>query len=286
MAEQIGRIDFHIHTTVSDGTDTPQEVIGAVRAVGISLFSITDHDAIKAAEIIPPLLDKKDLRFFPGVEFSCKDEAGKYHILGYGYDPQSKEIRAVVDHGHSLRIKKVAARLDFLKTEFGFAFPSQELDRLFALDNPGKPHIGNLMVQYGFAKTKEEAIDRYINKIHFKSEYVRPEEAIGGILAAGGIPILAHPFYGSGNELILGEEMDDRLSRLMGFGLQGLEAFYSGFSDKLRNLALSLAKRHNLYVTAGSDYHGTNKLVRLGDTGLDGTDPYPAELLRFLHNFI
>ena len=285
MANKIGKIDLHMHTIVSDGTDTPEELIGAVKAAGIALFSVTDHDAIKAAEILPPLLNGQGLRFIPGVEFSCKDEDGKYHILGYGYDPRSAAIRSVVEHGHALRMKKVVARLDFLKTRFGFSFPQEELDRLLSLNNPGKPHIGNLMVQCGYAKTKEEAIEQYINQVHFKSEYVRPEEAIEGILAAGGVPILAHPFYGSGSELILGDEMEARLLKLMEFGLEGLEAFYSGFPEKLRNTAISLAKKHHLYVTAGSDYHGTNKLVQLGDTGLDADAEYPAELLRFLERF-
>ena len=285
MANRIGKIDLHMHTTISDGTDAPEELIGVLKTAGIALFSVTDHDAIKAAEILPPLLNGQSLRFIPGVEFSCKDEDGKYHILGYGYDPRSAAIRSVVEHGHALRMKKVAARLDFLKTQFGFSFPQEELDRLLALNNPGKPHIGNLMVQCGYAKTKEEAIEQYINQVHFKSEYVRPEEAIEGILAAGGVPILAHPFYGSGSELILGDEMEARLLKLMEFGLEGLEAFYSGFPEKLRNTAISLAKKHHLYVTAGSDYHGTNKLVQLGDTGLDAAAEYPAELLRFLERF-
>ena len=282
MANKIETIDLHMHTAVSDGTDTPEELIGKIRSAGITLFSVTDHDAIRAAEILPPLLGGQDLRFIPGVEFSCKDEDGKYHILGYGYDPGNGAIRAVVEHGHALRMKKVVARLEFLKTRFGFSFPQEEIDRLLSLNNPGKPHIGNLMVKRGFAKTKEEAIEEYINQVHFKSEYVRPEEAIGGILSAGGIPVLAHPFYGSGSELILGEEMETRLLKLMKYGLRGLEAFYSGFTAKLRNEALSLAEKHDLYVTAGSDYHGTNKMVRLGDTGLDPGTEYPAGLRRFL----
>lgn len=282
MACAIGKIDLHMHTTVSDGTDTPKGLIGAVEAAGISLFSVTDHDAIKASEILPPLLAGKSLRFLPGIEFSCKDEKGKYHILGYGYDPGSKALRAVVDYGHDLRMKKVIARLEFLKDRFGFTFPDDEISALLSQNNPGKPHIGNLMVKYGYAKTKEEAIGQYIDLIHFASEYLRPEEAISGILSGGGIPVLAHPFYGSGNELILGEHMEKRLVRLVEFGLQGLECFYSGFSDKLRSEALALAEKYDLFVTAGSDYHGTNKLVRLGDTGLDETADCPEGLRAFL----
>ncbi len=277
-------IDLHMHTTVSDGTDLPEEIPAKVKEHGIRLFSITDHDAIKAALIVPPLLKEGDPDFITGVEFSCKDELGKYHILGYGYDPRQSSINETVQKGHNLRMKKVHARLDFLKERFGFSFPQGELNKLLTQDNPGKPHIANLMVKYGYAKTKEKAILDYINQVHFHSEYVRPEEAIAGILGSGGIPILAHPAYGSGDQLILGAEMEERLVRLMGFGLKGLESFYSGFTPKITNEMLGLAEKYGLYVTAGSDYHGRNKLITLGDNGLSEDTVYPEGLKRFLED--
>ena len=280
--ELSGKIDLHMHTTVSDGTDAPEEILARVREAGIRLFSVTDHDAVKAGRIIPPLLREGDPVFLTGAEFSCRDEKGKYHILGYGYDPDADSIRELVEKGHRLRIGKVRARLDFLKREFGFSFPREELDALFALDNPGKPHIANMMVRRGFAPNKEQAIREFIDRIRFRNEYIRPEEAIHGILGGGGIPVLAHPFYGDGDQLILGEEMDKRLRHLMDFGLQGVEAFYSGFTPRLTGEMLSLAERYGLYVTAGSDYHGSNKLVQLGDTGLGDPDDWPEGLRRFL----
>ena len=91
---------------------------------------------------------------------------------------------------------------------------------------------------------------------------------------------MAHPSYGSGDQLIMGEDMDRRIKKLKGFGLMGLEAFYSGFTDRLRSEILDFAGKYGLYVTAGSDYHGTNKLVMPGDTGLEGD--YPEGLVRFL----
>ena len=276
------RIDLHMHSTVSDGTDSPAALLSCVKVAGIGLFSVTDHDAIGAAVLLPPLLRAGDPAFLSGVEFSCKDEEGKYHILGYGFDPAAPAIRETVEEGHRLRMKKVLARLDFLKTEFGFTFPEEELARLLALDNPGKPHIGNLMVKYGYAETKERAIKDYIDRVRFPGDYLRPEAAVRGILGAGGIPVLAHPSYGDGDQLILGEEMESRLRRLTDYGLQGLEIYYSGFTERLRRELLAFAERFGLYVTAGSDYHGTNKLVEPGDTGLDGTAEPPEGLRRFL----
>lgn len=275
-------IDLHMHTTVSDGTDTPEEIIDKIREAGIGLFSVTDHDAVKASRIIPPLLTKGDPAFLTGVEFSCRDESGRYHILGYGYDPEAASIRELTETGHRFRIGKVKARLDFLRTEFGFAFPKKELDALFALDNPGKPHIANMMVRLGYARSKEQAIKEYINRIRFRNEYVRPEETIRAILGGGGIPVLAHPIYGDGDQLIIGEEMDKRIRHLMDYGLQGVEVFYSGFTPRLCREMLSFAERYDLYVTAGSDYHGTNKMVQLGDTDLGAPDEWPDGLRRFL----
>ena len=276
------KLDLHMHTVVSDGTDAPEEIAARVRDAGIALFSVTDHDATAGCETVRNLLKEGDPAFIFGVEFSCRDEEGKYHILGYGYDPEAPSIRAVVEAGHELRLNKLKTRLDLLKSRFGFGFSEEDRAALFALNNPGKPHIGNLMVRYGYAATKEEAIRKYINECGHKEEHVRPEDAIRGILGAGGIPVLAHPSYGSGDELIIGEEMDRRLGRLIGFGLRGAEAFYSGFTPAMQEEILSLAKRYDLYVTAGSDYHGTNKLVRLGDTGFDARAGYPEGLRRFL----
>ncbi len=285
--KRIGKMDLHMHSSVSDGTDSPQEIIVAVKKAGLSVFSLTDHDATKGCRIIRKQLEEpgkkgKGLTFIPGVEFSCKDEEGKYHILGYGYDLDAEPIKTVVNKGHAYRMRKVLARLASVKDTFGFSFPKEEIDKLLAMDNPGKPHIGNLMVKYGYAKTKEAAIKDYLNKLRVASQSVRPEEAISGILESGGIPVLAHPSFGDGDQLIIGEEMEKRLLRLIGLGIRGVEAFYSGFSPKLRNEMLSLADRYDLYVTAGSDYHGRNKLVELGDTGMDADESVPAGMKRFL----
>ncbi len=275
------KIDLHMHSSVSDGSDSPAQLLAAVRSAGLGLFALTDHDAVKGCAALRELLEPGDPLFLPGVEFSCRDGEGKYHILGYGYDPQSPAILGLVEISHGLRLKKVHARLAFLEREFGFVFPEEERRRLLARDNPGKPHIGNLMVKLGYAESKEQAIREFINKLSLPDDFIRPEQAITGILAAGGVPVLAHPSYGDGDQLILGEEMDSRLRRLMGFGLQGLEAFYSGFTAKLTRELLELAGRYGLYVTAGSDYHGKNKLISLGDTGLEDASRGPEGLLRF-----
>ncbi len=281
------KIDLHMHTTISDGTDTPGQLLEYVREKGLQLFSVTDHDAVKGSLQIPEYLREGDPKFLTGVEFSCKDREDtkkKYHILGYGYDPESESMRKLVETGHRYRMEKLEMRLDHLKSEFGVVFPKEEVDSLYQMDNPGKPHIGNLMVQYGYAPSRNEAINKMINKLHVKGQYFTPDQAIEGILGGGGIPVLAHPSYGSGDQLIIGEEMDRRLRKLMGYGLKGVEAFYSGFNRKLQDEVLGFAEKYNLYVTAGSDYHGRNKLVVLGDTNLEEGMEYPPGLVRFLED--
>lgn len=284
MTNRTPVIDLHMHSTVSDGTDTPEELLARVKEAGIEFFSVTDHDAICTCESICARLHPGDPRFLSGAEFSCRDESGKYHILGYRYDPAADSIRTLIGTGHGIRIKKLKARLAFLRTEFQMPFSEEDERELFAQPNPGKPHIAGLMVRYGYAKTITEAIRDYLDRLDLKDDYVRPEDAIRSILDAGGIPVLAHPCYGDGDQLIVGSELDARVVRLTKFGLMGLEGFYSGFTAKLRSEVLGLAAQYGLYVTAGSDYHGTNKLVRLADTGLCAGTPLPDGLVRFLYD--
>ncbi len=282
MTREIRKIDLHMHSMVSDGTDTPEELLTKVREQGFDLFSLTDHDAVKGCKQIFEARSAEDPAFLTGVEFSCKDEEGKYHILGYGFDPDAEAVQKIITTGHSYRMSKVVARIEFVRREFGFELPRDEIDRLLSLDNPGKPHLANLLVKYGYVENKDIAIRDYIDKIRFGEEYVRPETAIKGILESGGIPVLAHPAYGSGDEIILGDTMERRVRKLMGYGIQGLEAYYSGFTRKIRKEMLDLSEKFNLYVTAGSDYHGRNKIVILGDTGLHDT----AEGTEGLHRFL
>lgn len=277
------KLDLHVHSTVSDGTDTPAEILARVKEIGLTYFALTDHDAIEGCAAVIDLLREGDPAFVCGAEFSCEDELGKYHILGYGYDLAATSIRNLVRTCRDYRLSKVQQRLDWLRVEYGFEFARDDVQALFARDNPGKPHIANLMVQCGYAPTKADAF-AILNRFRAKEERIRPAVAIKAILEADGIPVLAHPSYGSGDELILGAEMASRLNRLINDGLKGVEAFYSGFAPAMQNEMLAFADRYGLYVTAGSDYHGTNKLVKLGDTNLGSCSECPAGLQRFLQD--
>ena len=281
-SKQVLRTDLHMHTTVSDGTDTPEELLACVRKAGIPLFSVTDHDSLKGCSIILDSLRDGDPHFIVGAEFSCKDEGGQYHILGYGFDPDAYAIRKLMEIGHAYRIRKLRSRLNYLENILQIRLPDEAVKKLYAMDNPGKPHLGNLMAKYGFAPSKDLAISTLLNRIHFVNEYLRPEEAVIGILAAGGIPVLAHPSFGSGNQQITGEALEQRLKTLISYGLMGVEAFYSGFSKEQSSEVLALAGKYGLYVTAGSDYHGKNKQILPGNTGMASISELPDGFRRFL----
>ncbi|MBR4005273.1 MAG: PHP domain-containing protein [Treponema sp.] len=275
-------LDLHMHSTVSDGTDSPLEILSFVKSSGMQFFSLTDHDASKGCRIIRDNLSDGDPQFINGVEFSCRDYKGKYHILGYGYDLYSEPMNNLFALGHSHRLNKLDGRIEGLKNKYGFSFPEEEIKKLHELDNPGKPHLGNLMVKYGFAHDKEEAIGKYLNSIHIPSEYFNPEEVIKTILESGGIPVLAHPFFGDGSERVSEEKMKPRCERLAGYGLKGLEAFYSEFNANHIKHMLTLAEHFGLYVTAGSDYHGKNKRIPLGKTNMEKDYGIPKGMIRFL----
>ena len=143
-----------------------------------------------------------------------------------------------------------------------------------------------MMIEYGYAVSIKDAMENYLNKKKFGEEYITPEEAITAINESDGVPVLAHPFYGDGSQLILGDDMDKRLRRLISFGIKGVECYYSGFTSKLVGQMLEFADKYDLYVSAGSDYHGTNKLVKLGDTNLADASKAHCRLIKFVERFI
>lgn len=257
-----------MHSYYSDGTDSPSELLSVIKKSGIRVFALTDHDTFEGCLKMSDLLkNEKDIYFIRGIEFSCKDEKGKYHILGYQFDPDATSMWETVQKARTYRMNKVRGRLQFLEEQFGFVFLEEEKQQLLSMPNPGKPHIGNLMVQKGYAPTRTEAIEHYINQFHEKNNYLLPEEAITAIVDGGGMPVLAHPLFGDGGQDLTVDDVEKRLERFEPLGLAGIEAYYSGHSPAQTKSLLNLAGRRDLLVTAGSDYHGTNKKILPGQTG-------------------
>ena len=258
-------IDLHIHTTASDGTDTPEEILRKIRASGIKTFAITDHDTIKGA-VEMSRLAHDDVRFIRGIEFSCRtrNTDTKCHILGLNYDSCNPEFINALKTGEEIRRKKFWKRIEILRDEFNITFTDKEIESLMKIQSVGKPHIANMIVSKGLAGNKQEAIDRYVNKCRTGNDRLDSEFVINAILSSGGIPVWAHPLGGEGENELPEERFRDTLSELISYGLHGLECFYSKYDYATCEHLESIANQNGLYVSGGSDYHGKNKNIPLG----------------------
>lgn len=270
------RPDLHMHSLYSDGTDTPGSLLRNVRAAGLDIFALTDHDTAEGCAAVRRLLGPGDPAFLEGIEFSCRDDRGKYHMLGYCFDAEKPSIREAVDFAHHSRILKMRNRFVYLQEKFGFTFTEQERAELMALKNPGKPHFAAMMLKKGYVQTKDEGFEVF-SGYRDTEPSLSPEEAIDAILRAGGIPVLAHGILADGSGDLTAQEIGQRVERFKAAGLIGLECYYSTFTLRQKEIMLALAERNDLLITAGSDYHGTNKTVALGQTN----QPDPARMQRF-----
>lgn len=262
-------IDLHIHSRASDGTDDIPELLEKIKAAGIDTFSITDHDTIEGARDmeteVPP-----DMTFIRGIEFSAITEAGKCHILGYGCDWNKREFRDLLEEGENKRRDKLDRRLNFLREGFGIEL-SGDTVRMLRLENSvGKPHLGNLLVSEGYATDKNSAIEKYIEPCKTDTNRLDAAKVIKVILSTGGVPVWAHPLGGTDEREITVPEFEKQLSVLMDAGLIGLECYYSKYTDEQISMLVSVVKKNNLYISGGSDYHGQNKTVKLGELSATG----------------
>ena len=272
-------IDLHLHTTASDGTDSPATLVKRAHGRGISVISVTDHDTVAGiAEARAALLPGMTL--VNGVEFSSAvfGEGGfRCHILGYGIDVDSPAIKHAIDEGMKKRREKLYGSLDYIKTNFGISFPDTEIAELEAMNAVSKLHIAKLLINHGHAETIGDAIDRYMGK-KAPDDRIDAALAIDSIIAAGGVPIYAHPIGGEREERLSEKELYRRAGILHGMGVMGLEAYYSRYTAADRAPVLAVARSLGMLVSGGSDYHGENKTVPLGCLDADGGAIDEAEI--------
>ena len=264
------KVDLHIHTTASDGADTPRALAEKIAAAGLELFSVTDHDTVAGAlemETIVP----QGVRYIRGVEFSCVSPAGKCHILGYGYDPDHPAFRGALEEGRRLRLEKLDRRLEQLRRDHGIELTDDERTWLMSLGSPGKPHLGQIIRNRGLAPDLDGAIRGFIRDVPGRDR-IEAKMAIEAITAAGGFPVWAHPLGGEGEKRLTEEKFESLLETLLGYGLRGLECRYSRYGRKESEFLLDHAARLGLTPTGGSDYHGSNKNgIELGQLGDEWT---------------
>ena len=263
-------IDLHMHTIMSDGTDDEEELIEKIKENNIKIFSITDHDNIEACKKIQKnyknLILKNNLKFINGIEFSTDFNGKSRHILAYNFDINNEIINALIKEGKEKRTSRLDKRFKALKDEFNIVFSEEEMKKLYSYNNLGKPQIANLLIEKGYAKTIKEAIEKYLYH-KFGSDKLSASYVIKKINSAGAISILAHGLGGESEDSISIEEFKEDIKEFVRFSVQGLECYYSKYDASQRELIKAEAKKYNLLLSGGSDYHGKNKAVKLGDVG-------------------
>jgi 3',5'-nucleoside bisphosphate phosphatase len=253
-----GIIDLHTHTTHSDGSASPEELIARASAKGARSIAITDHDTVGAFAEARVAADRCDIEFVPGIEISAEFSPGTMHILGYFVDDESaplKEKLATLKNAREKRNPEIALRLQSL----GFDISYDEVAHLAANRVVGRPHFARLLVEKGYVRTIQEAFDKLLKKgapAYVEKARLSPADSIKLVHQAGGVAVLAHPYQ---LKLPSYEAVSELVAELAAIGLDGVEATYSRHSPAERSTYSEIATRHDLLVTGGSDYHGSYK---------------------------
>jgi 3',5'-nucleoside bisphosphate phosphatase len=272
-------IDLHIHSTASDGTLSPTDIIAMALRLGLGAIAITDHDSIAGSReallsSIPP-----ELGFLTGVEMSSEPPpsypgSGSIHILGYALRLDDPELNRTLERLQTARKNRNPEILQRLN-QLGIPMRLEELEREAAGGQAGRPHIATLLIKKGVVKTIDEAFDRYLG--NGKPAYVDKfriecHQAIELINGAGGIAVLAHPGL---LELNDDEPLEEMLQEMIAMGLKGLEVVFTEHSPEQTRRYTEIARRHMLLMTGGTDFHGdTHPDVRMGVGKGDLSVPY------------
>lgn len=272
------KIDLHVHTTASDGTLSGREVVELAAQSGLAAIAVTDHDTVSGYAEAAKAGAELGVEVVPGIEISTK-YGGAVHILGYYIDPDSDKLRPVLDwvvNDRNERNRKMAE----LMAADGLPVSYDDMRRRFG-DVIGRPHFADILVELGMADTVQDAFDRFVEKgqRYYIPRTILPiESAVEIICAAGGVPVLAHPFQYKRDDAGLREIIE----YCMGYGLRGMECRYSGYDADMVAYLERLADEYGLVKTGGSDFHGSNKPhIALG-AGINGNLNVPYDFLREL----
>jgi len=258
------KIDLHTHTTYSDGTDNPSELINKALAAGITIIGLTDHDSISGWQEATNAL-RPGISLVPGAEISCQTLDGiSVHILGLLFDSSNSELMNTLkktrENRHS-RMEKIIARIN----EAGIEITMNDvLAQLSDGATLGRPHLADALVKKGVVASRDEAFTQMLhnNSKYYVSHYSpTPETAIALIKAAGGVSVIAHPMASHRGRTISLETFGS----LIDSGLDGIEVDHRDHSPAEKIELISLASGSNLVMTGASDYHGNGKLNSLGE---------------------
>jgi predicted metal-dependent phosphoesterase TrpH len=258
-------VDLHSHSTASDGTFPPADVVRLAKESGLVGLALTDHDTIAGLAEAAAAAKELGIDFLPGIEISCEvPKPATMHMLGYGVDidsPPLKELTSQLMAGRDDRNPRIIRRLN----ELNVAITMEEVEQQAGGDVLGRPHIAAVMLRKGYVSSIKQAFDKFLatgGLAYFDRDRPTPKRGIELIREAGGLPVLAHPVQ-------LRCENDAQLERtvkdLADLGLAGIEVIHSDHDAAMYEKCTKLAERYGLLKTGGSDFHGTNKKdIRLG----------------------
>jgi 3',5'-nucleoside bisphosphate phosphatase len=265
------RIDLHTHSSVSDGTDTPEELVRKAAAAGLDVVALTDHDTLDGLDAAVAEGQRIGVQVLRGMELSCSKRGDSVHLLAYGVDPFNADLvaeMALVRGGRKGRLAGVLTKL----AELGVPVSEAEVMGQVG-DSPsvGRPHIADAMIKAGHVRDREEAFDRFLAEggpAHVQRYAIELERGIDLVHAAGGVAVIAHP-WGRGREHVLPPALLSALTA--DHALDGVEVDHQDHDANTRVQLRALATELGLLVTGSSDYHGTGKLDH--DLGCNTTAP-------------
>lgn len=242
-------VDLHVHTSASDGTQTPAQVVLLGKKMGLEAVGITDHDTLEG--LVPALQAGRELSFevIPGVELSTEEYGVEIHLLGYLVNLNCRDFLVRLRQLRARREERAVKMVRRLQ-ELGVPITFQQVQAVAGKAAVGRPHVARVLVGEGFAGNIKEAFDRYIGKgcpAYVPRFKYAPREAVQMIIRAGGVPVLAHPGLADADRII---------PELVQAGLKGLEVYYPAHSEQQIEHYLALCDQYGLIPTGGSDYHG------------------------------
>lgn len=255
----MGYVDLHCHSTASDGTLAPADVVRAAQESNVTALSLTDHDTVAGVADAASVAASLGIEFLPGIEISCRyPKPGTLHLLGYGVDPGSAalgELTRKLIRGRDERNVRIVAALQ----EQNVAITVEEVENVAGGDVIGRPHIAQVLVSKGYVNSIKQAFNKYLapgGSAYFDKEVFSPADAIQTVLDAGGVPVLAHPVQLRCEN---SAQLATVVKNLVDLGLQGIEVIHSDHSPQDIDQMTDLARRYHLLKTGGSDFHGGNK---------------------------
>lgn len=263
-------IDLHMHTHVSDGVFSPAELVQQAHKLGLKIISITDHDEIDAIRPAQEAARQLGMEVISGTELSVTWNNQSMEILGYHFRTDGRELLALLAEKKRGRINRARAIVEKL-AELGMPLLWDKVQEIGGPGSIGRPHIAQAMVEAGYVQNVKEAFDKYLGTdkpANVGSErQFSLEEGISAIHEAGGVAVIAHPILPGVDDYL---DLDKILPDAIRAGIDGIEAYYTGYTEDITRMIEEKAFRHNLIVTGGSDYHGgnVNPHLRLGEVAV------------------